>query len=317
VSSSPSSLVLGAATGLAPATIEPFVESLRRTGYHGRVGLILAGYDREDLQKLRAMVDLTWVVDDQYHDRVARILSRPLDGVRQTRFQHSLYPAAFMLCTRLCRERNACTRWQNLEFLLEGLYVLRYQHYYDAVRETADADEILLADVRDVLFQTDPFEEPLGGLETFAEDAAQRIGSERWNREWIRTLYGPKVLRRMADDVVSCSGTVIGTRAELLHYLKEMQVAISWRRRPFYGDQGIHNYLLRSGRLAPAKLVANGEGRVLTMGAMTRIERDGVGRVVNLDGTVPAVLHQYDRHPALAPQLQALLAGRSPATRVA
>jgi hypothetical protein len=91
-----------------------------------------------------------------------------------------------------------------------------------------------------------------------------------------------------------------------------MRTATIWRRRPVYsGDQGIHNYLLRTGRLDPVKVVANGYGRVLTMGAMRTIERDADGYVLNRDGSRPAVLHQYDRHGPLAAELVALLTGRA------
>jgi hypothetical protein len=88
-----------------------------------------------------------------------------------------------------------------------------------------------------------------------------------------------------------------------------MRAAIGWRRRPLGSrDQAVHNRLLRRGRFTDGTLVANGTGRVLTMGEMRTVERDADGRVINADGSVPAILHQYDRHPALAAELVARLA---------
>jgi hypothetical protein len=70
-------------------------------------------------------------------------------------------------------------------------------------------------------------------------------------------------------------------------------------------DQAIHNWLLYMDRLHGPVAVANGYGRVLTMGSQREIELATDGTVLNRDGSVPAVLHQYDRHIDLAPNLLA------------
>jgi hypothetical protein len=75
--------------------------------------------------------------------------------------------------------------------------------------------------------------------------------------------------------------------------------AIVWRRRPLGShDQGVHNYLLRTGRLE-TMIVTNGTGRVLTMGGMSHIRRADDGTVLNDNGTIPAILHQSARKPQI------------------
>jgi hypothetical protein len=152
-----------------------------------------------------------------------------------------------------------------------------------------------------VVFQDDPFAEPVTGLEVFLEDAAQHLEHDAFNSRWIADLFGSARLAEIGSNVISCSGTVIGSREAMLRYLSRMAAAIHWRRRPLgCHDQGIHNHLLRAGQLAPVQVVRNEHGRVLTMGAMKTYRQDEFGRVLNADGTVPAVVHQFDRHPRLA-----------------
>jgi hypothetical protein len=304
MSSSSSSLVLGTAATLPPAVFEPFVDSLRATGFQGRLGLLLGHYGKHEIRQFERLADFVIDVGPRYRDERALfdVKVRALQRIRATR--GSAYRAAFRAAVGSIPERHALREWRNLEYQLEGLQALRYSHYYEALREIApDATEVFVTDVRDVIFQRDPFEGQLRRLEVFLEDESSTLGG-RFNQEWITHLYGAAAAAKLASFTVSCSGTVIGPRAEMLHYLKTMWEAILWRRRPLGSrDQGVHNHLLRSGRFGDVEIVRNGTGRVLTMGAMARIDRAEDGTILNSDGTVPAVLHQYDRHDGLAEEL--------------
>jgi hypothetical protein len=67
-------------------------------------------------------------------------------------------------------------------------------------------------------------------------------------------------------------------------------------------DQGVHNFLVHTGRV-PGRLVANTEGPVLTVGVMA--PSDAVA-LLNDRAEELRVIHQYDRHPALAAPLEEL-----------
>ena len=71
-------------------------------------------------------------------------------------------------------------------------------------------------------------------------------------------------------------------------------------------DQGLHNYFVYSGELAARvsalHLLSNEEGPIATVQSMPFVRRDPVGRVVNEQGAVVAVVHQYDRSEALKRQ---------------
>ncbi len=302
-----SQLVLGLVSGLAPATFTPFVSSLRRAGYHGQIGLVTAGYDASDLQRIRALVDHVWVVDGQYLPAL-RLTSALLRRLRSTRVVWRAYPLAFRFACMIRGEAYAMSRWQRLQFELQSLISLRCGHFYDVVHSLPAAREVMVTDVRDVIFQDDPFRGGVSGLEVFAEEPPATIRAQEANSNWIRELYGREALEVIADNPISCSGTVIGDRESILHYLSEMRQESFWHRQPLTAhDQGIHNYLLWTGRLEPKTLVANGEGRVLSMALMASYERDERGYVLNRDGAPVAVVHQYDRHPELWTELPRLL----------
>ena len=309
ISSTSSSLVLGFAARLSPTFFEPFVRSLRATAYKGQIGFVLGHYHGHELRALESLVDFSVVVNDSYVSLPPPLVN-VLRTIREKRRVRRAYPLAFSIVAAATRERAALTRWSSLEYHLEGLQALRYGHYYDIVRTRPDADQVLLTDVRDVIFQCDPFDPPVEGLEVFLEDRSVTLGMEPRNRRWIDALYGKRETVALRDEVVSCSGTVVGRRDDILHYLREMSQAIVWRRRPLGShDQGVHNHLLRHERLGAVTVVRNGHGRVLTMGELERVRRDCFGHVVNDDGSMPAVLHQYDRHADLATELIARLGG--------
>ncbi len=301
VSSTERSLVLGAYTGLPARLIEPFARSLRAGGFRGRFVVFAGRCDDEEKNRLRELADVVVDVDAEY-PRPAAAMLRLLRWLRSTRGLRRIYPAAFSLLTGGSSERR-----RRLEFHLEGLQSLRYSHYerYLAALD-ADPDSVLLTDLRDVAFQRDPFAEPVAGLELYLEDDSVRIGRDSFNTRWIRSLYGGDELERLRDKPVSCSGTVVGDGAAIRAYLQAMTAEIAGRRRPLGShDQGIHNYLLHRGRLSPATVIANGTGRVLTLGKMRSYETAPDGAVLNSDGTVPAILHQWDRHTELARHVEA------------
>jgi hypothetical protein len=118
----------------------------------------------------------------------------------------------------------------------------------------------------------------------------------------VEKRFGPEVLARIADRPISCSGTVIGSTGAVAGYLDLMLPLLSPLDPDLPGyDQGAHNVLLHTGRLPGVRLHANETGPVLTLGHLTldEVRTDGRGLVYNAAGGVPAVVHQYDRIPAL------------------
>jgi hypothetical protein len=304
VSSTERSLILGAYSDLSLQYLEPFVRSLRATEFKGSLCIVAGRFSEQEREHLALHADAVVHVDAEYSNGL-QPARKFLSMLRGTRGFRRAYAPAFQLVARATYARRAFERWSNLEFHLEGLQALRYMHYHRYLIEQAPmADLVMITDLRDVVFQNDPFENPVRGLEVYLEDDSVRIGREPFNTRWIQDLYGQAGLREMSGHQVSCSGVVVGTREDMLAYLGEMMSQIARQRRPMGShDQGVHNMLIHRGRLSGATSIQNGYGRVLTLGAMGEFETNSSGAIINADGSIPAVLHQWDRHESLVQRI--------------
>ena len=177
---------------------------------------------------------------------------------------------------------------------------LVYDRFLDHSEE--DFSQILLTDVRDVIFQKDPFCIELGeqSYGFFSEGAQLKIASCKWNSGWILRQFGEEVLKRMAHNPISCSGTILGTSPAIQKYLKLFLKTMSdYRCFEIGGDQGLHNFLIGSSQIQDFHMFPSETGPVIAMGGTSplayRVESDG--SIVDLSGSKFAVVHQYDRIP--------------------
>jgi hypothetical protein len=80
------------------------------------------------------------------------------------------------------------------------------------------------------------------------------------------------------------------------------------------GDQGVHNYVVHKGLVPCARLVANREAPVLTVGLMVESE---AAELLGQRAEAVKVVHQYDRHPKLSDMLTSTSARRQEHTSCA
>lgn len=169
-------------------------------------------------------------------------------------------------------------------------------------------DYLMLTDARDVVLQGDPFKGC--GNQLMTGEEGETIGQSPMNKDWLRKAYSNALAFELSHYQALCAGVLIGSKAQMLAYLNcfcDSTLAIMRRQGTSLlpnWDQGIHNKILRIDQ--PVELDCSpANGLISTVGLVgsDRIQLDGEGQVV-VDGTVPAVLHQYDRHPALVKHLQ-------------
>jgi hypothetical protein len=185
------------------------------------------------------------------------------------------------------------------------LALQRYGAMRDLLR-TIDAPRsarrVLLTDARDVLFQRDWSAHPAlrsdDALWVFAED--QTIGNCPFNCAWLAQI-DPALPAALAARRILCSGTTIGTGAGVLAYLDAMVAAsdalqAAGRAAITGQDQGIHNFLVHTGRLAALRprVLTNDDNLVNTVGYGWK-GIDAEGRAVNARGERSWIVHQYDR----------------------
>lgn len=172
------------------------------------------------------------------------------------------------------------------------------------------SDAVLLSDSRDVVFQADPFATMHSGCCTGLEH--NTFNDSPINAQWIRSTYGESGYEQLAGLPVLCSGVTLGGFRSVLAYLDQFCAEISRHavaRRsvliPIW-DQAYHNMILR--RDPPVDLVMMPwHSQLATVGEVPpealSVESDG--RIAVAD-RVPAILHQYDRHPAAVASISAL-----------
>ena len=169
----------------------------------------------------------------------------------------------------------------------------------------------MFVDVRDTVWQADVFARARRagrgeGVTVFMEQRPRTIAECGWNSKWVAACFGQAGLQAVGGNIISCSGTTLATWDDAVTYAQMVGDLVEARPDCEQNgiDQGIHNYILHSGRLAgEVNRVAqesNEEGFVATMQTMPSLQRDRLGRVLNSAGTeVVAAVHQVDRSPVL------------------
>jgi len=284
-------LILGLATGMPEAQLRPFFLSLEKSGYRGDVCLLVKDLDRAALGFLRARrVNLVPFRNAYLRPKWIRCADAVAWFLKPAQHQRYTEEAAVAFLHPLG------ARFVSFRSYL-GICCTAYDH-------------VMLADIRDVLFQRDPFAFTIpDGLCVFMEDAGKTIATCHSNSEWMRLGFGKRAVRKLGGEKISCCGTVIGTTAAIGDYLERMGRILYAAKSRKSIDQAAHNWLIH--RQPPPALhrFDNESGPVLTMHHMDakQIHLDESGRVVNRAGQVVNTLHQYDRHPELARKLLAKL----------
>lgn len=181
---------------------------------------------------------------------------------------------------------------------------------------------VMISDVRDVLFQSDPFANPLPADIVFAQERCL-IGASPIDRRWIEVAFGEAVAHNLRDFPVSSSGVAFGTLAGMLRYLVAMTTEMADLPREALLSQGIaqgiHNYVVRMRPLLGAWCDPT-ESLVSCMSSVPRASIQMTDRGALVDGRLVPVIHQWDRHEPLvhyvrhAPQFRLQAAQPSPAT---
>lgn len=207
--------------------------------------------------------------------------------------------------------------------------VTRYELYWIFTRNYNPEQWILLVDARDTYFQTNPFADvprktdptlQSGVLYFFGENVdATRLGRSKQNNKWLLNAYGQQVADSLTEKPTVCSGATMGEQVAVETYLRAMVRESDETKTVLVGaDQGFHNFLYYSHKLSNANRIHDivvfdqGTGVVNNMGAMRTAplkewgngdivrESDTETHVLNWDGTVSPVVHQFDRHKSLS-----------------
>ncbi|NQU95321.1 MAG: hypothetical protein HQ549_03715 [Candidatus Omnitrophica bacterium] len=263
-------LILSLAKGYDFNTLKPFIISLEESGFKGDLVLFVSDINEKtrDILIKRGVQLVSFSEDYPY-----------LDGFASENIPKKEYLGKMPLLS--------------LRFVMFYLYLSKYGKSYS---------QIMLTDIRDVIFQKDPFDFALNEeLCCFLEDKRMRISDDqRWNATWIRESFGEEVLKKIENNYISCAGIVIGTLSPIMDYLKKM-VDILADTNKVCNDQAAHNYLIYTNQFENLKFFENENGPILTLAFKKEetMQFNDKGLIINASGDVVNIIHQYDRHDGL------------------
>ena len=275
--------IITAATGYSEADLQPFLRSVDRACPDTKVFLIAYNCDHVEIGGLRSKYSF---IEPVY---VPRKFNR---GGRVYRsFARHFIQDDYFACG---------SGWRSVGRYLLHIALERYFLALEILRIHRNSfGNVLLTDSRDVVLQHDPFTQIGDKLISGIEE--QTIGDCSINTDWITHLYGTDVHKNMSDRRIVCSGVTLGPADPMEAYLVEMCREI-WKCLPKLAliaqyDQGIHNYLIHTGRIN-LHLTDNRTGIIATLHYEnpSNIQTDATAGVVTVQGKAPAIIHQYDRH---------------------
>lgn len=185
--------------------------------------------------------------------------------------------------------------------------VTRFAAYERYIVARPDLRHVLMTDVRDVVFQADPFSPAPTGLEVFTEYETGRLADHAFQMKHLRALAGDDLAGQMEAQPCICAGTIVAPAAEAARLCRLILTLGAIPRSAVGGGFGVDQASLAVAvgyGLIPAEVQANYR-RVATIG----MAADGVslkdGLIVNPGGSVSAIVHQYDRRPELVEAMRA------------
>lgn len=191
----------------------------------------------------------------------------------------------------------------NFSQLPQPVHIYNFRHflYYDyLLRNQHKFNHVLLTDVRDVLFQRDPFGfEIKEKIYVAVENIAEKIGQNSCTAQWIKKGYSVDILSLVKDKEVICAGTILAPANLMVFYLKRLiEEFFSVKNAYKCADQAMHNVLIHTNQIQVHPFY-NFNGPFLTLDTERNYCLDSDGHLVNRNGDVIPIIHQYDRHKEL------------------
>jgi hypothetical protein len=206
-----------------------------------------------------------------------------------------------------------------------SVHARRYAIYLDYLRAQASRyDQVMMSDVRDVVFQRNPFDGVANPkCHFYLEGAARTIGEDATNSRWVRGCFSAADAERLAVRRISCSGITIGGTAAITAYLERMATRIRtmplriYRRIGHGYDQAIHNYLVHLDSAIDGIVVENNQ-HIATMALEPRAfyRLDQKSLIYGPDDHLFPICHQYDRFPDLLKAVEARFSSAQPSPQV-
>jgi len=268
-------IIFSVAAGYTFGDIALFLGSLKKTGFNGSVYLFVSGMNFID----------RYALEDYGLNIIACQKRFP--------FYRSKIDIPCKLSTKTLNKLGA----EYHRFII-------YYLFLKSSLKKFQGKNILLTDIRDIVFQKDPFDYNYdkGKLYFFAENKDCSIQQNNFNSSWIRTFYGSTVLGEIGKYPCICSGIILGPAERIIVHLEEMTRHICNVRQVVKGgDQAIHEFIIYKEGIDNYEILNNEDGPAIHLHTLEAkdITVDENGYVRNRSNAIVNIVHQYDRHPFL------------------
>ena len=194
------------------------------------------------------------------------------------------------------------------KFKYKKITYYRWKIYNDFLISNKNKYNLVFStDIRDVFFQKDVFQyyndySSFLGIALEAENLSQSR-----NKQWLISAYGFDLYKKIKNQRIICLGTVWGTIDKLIEFSNIIwkQLDTEWSIKHNVRDQAVANFLIYHDKMFQDYLIRsdNKNGPVMTL-ALLRKKKDLIhfdidDNIINGNGMVAAVIHQYDRIPQI------------------
>ena len=175
------------------------------------------------------------------------------------------------------------------------------------LQNNSQYSNVLITDTRDVVFQSDPFQNLLDNfLYVFEEDSHVSIEKEYNNALWIEAIYGEDSYQEIAKENILCVGTLLASRNRMIELLQLMSDHINQIEpgvlKHLYVDQAVLNHIVRTNKII-CEVKKNGDIVATVAISVALLEADPYDLVtlrirdkkLVVQNHIPSVIHQYDR----------------------
>ncbi|RZJ47060.1 MAG: hypothetical protein EON87_02255 [Brevundimonas sp.] len=186
--------------------------------------------------------------------------------------------------------------------------VARFAVYAQVLQGRSEIRQAVITDVRDVIFQSDPFRDATDALQFFIEAEGRPLADHAFNLKHLQALFGEGLARDLGRRACVCVGVVAGPAEAIIRFCHAVLLLCAIPRSSvggaFGADQAACNVIAHL-NLVGSEIREN-YGRVATIGltAPDRLRLED-GLILNPDGGASPIVHQYDRIPRLAAQVEA------------
>ena len=180
-----------------------------------------------------------------------------------------------------------------------NIYKFRWKWYRDYLIENKEKYDIVLSvDIKDTIFQNEFFQiyenyKPFIGFSYESATIKKLI-----NKEWIINNFGIELFKKMENKRVINAGTIWGTLNEFYNFSNVVYEKLLVF--PPTIDQTLVNYLIYHEKILShcLQIKSDESGVVLTLGLTKRnnILLDDENNILNNQGYIASIIHQYDRH---------------------